>query len=158
MAGRIYAALFFKGDFLMKQKYSILTDTDNGNMTIKEFAELDKGMFSLIFEETYAISKLQAAIDEGKEALIAVIRTPNLYPIAEYVDKIADAVISQLGDTPAEEPVELVFNDIKLMQKAPEKPEDAEDTEEDEDSVEIDSLLDDDKDSAKTDKTHDDDD
>ncbi len=125
----------------MKQKYSIFKDNKSGIITIKEFAELDKGMFSLIFEETYDSAMIQAAIEEGKEALISVIRTPNLYPIAEYAEKIADTVIELFKNTtPAEEPVELVFNDIKLMQK--EKKEETETPEDD--SVEIDDLLDDD--------------
>jgi hypothetical protein len=131
----------------MKQKYSIFKDNESGIVTIKEFAELDKGMFSLIFEETYKNEKIQTAVDEGKEALISVIRTPNLYPIAEYAEKIADTIIEYFKKTPAEEPVELVFNDIKLMQK--EKKETPE-TEE-EKSVEIDDLLDDDSDSSEKD-------
>ena len=132
----------------MKQKYSIFVDKNAETMTIKEFAELDKGMFSLIFEETYNAAKIQSAIMEGKEALIAAIRTPNLYPIAEYVEKIADTVIDQFDSAPSEEPVELVFNDIRLMQKETkeETEDDTEDDTEDEDDVEIDSLLDDDDD------------
>lgn len=127
----------------MKQKYSILKDNKSGIVTIKEFAELDKGMFSLIFEETYENKAIEAAIKEGKEALVAAIRTPNLYPIAEYAEKIADTVIDYFENAPAEEPVELVFNDIKLMQKVKkETPE----TETEEKSVEIDDLLDDDAD------------
>lgn len=127
----------------MKQKYSILKDNKSGIVTIKEFAELDKGMFSLIFEETYENKAIEAAIKEGKEALVAAIRTPNLYPIAEYAEKIADTVIDYFENAPEEEPVELVFNDIKLMQKVKkETPE----TETEEKSVEIDDLLDDDAD------------
>lgn len=134
----------------MKQKYSIFIDNQAGIMTIKEFAELDKGMFSLIFEETYENSMIRAAMEEGKDALIAGIRTPNLYPIAEYVDKIADTIIEQFSNTPSEEPVELVFNDIKLMHKDKAAAE-AEDLEDDE-SVEIDDLLDDDSDDSETDE------
>lgn len=130
----------------MKQKYSILKDNKSGIVTIKEFAELDKGMFSLIFEETYENKAIEAAIKEGKEALVAAIRTPNLYPIAEYAEKIADTVIDYFKNAPEEEPVELVFNDIKLMQKVKkETPE----TETEEKSVEIDDLLDDDDDDEK---------
>jgi hypothetical protein len=127
----------------MKQKYSILKDNKSGIVTIKEFAELDKGMFSLIFEETYENAMIEAAIEDGKDALVSAIRTPNLYPIAEYAEKIADTVIDYFENAPAEEPVELVFNDIKLMQKVKkETPE----TETEEKSVEIDDLLDDDDD------------
>ena len=132
----------------MKQKYSIFKDNESSILTIKEFAELDKGMFSLIFEETYENAMIEAAIEDGKDALVSAIRTPNLYPIAEYAEKIADTIIEYYKKTPAEEPVELVFNDIKLMQK--EKKETPAETE-DEKSVEIDDLLDDDSDSSKKD-------
>jgi len=133
----------------MKQKYSIFIDKNADTMTIKEFAELDKGVFSLIFEETYENPKIQAAIKDGKEALISEIRTPNLYPIAEYVEKIADTVINQFESTPSEAPVELVFNDIRLMQK--EKKADTDEDTKEEDAVEIDSLLEnDDDDSSET--------
>jgi hypothetical protein len=131
----------------MKQKYSIFKDNESSILTIKEFAELDKGMYSLIFEETYENAMIEAAIEDGKDALVSAIRTPNLYPIAEYAEKIADTIIEYFEKTPAEEPVELVFNDIKLMQK--EKKETPET--EDEKSVEIDDLLDDDSDSSKKD-------
>lgn len=132
----------------MKQKYSIFKDNETGTVSIKEFAELDKGMFSLIFEETYANEMIQSAIEEGKNALVSAIRTPNLFPIAEYAEKIADTIIDQFNSsTPAEEPVELVFNDIKLMQK---DKKEAVEKEEDE-SVEIDDLLDDDDDDDSSD-------
>lgn len=135
----------------MKQKYSIFKDNESGTVTIKEFAELDKGLFSLIFEEIYDDKMLQAAIKEGKDALIAVIRTPNLYPIAEYAEKIADTIIDQFKNkAPADEPVELVFNDIKLMQK--EKKETAETETKDDKSVEIDDLLDEDNNASQKDK------
>jgi hypothetical protein len=129
----------------MKQKYSIFKDNKTGTVTIKEFAELEKGLFSLIFEETFDNKILQAAIEEGKDALIAVIRTPDLYPIAEYAEKIADTIIDQFQNTPTEAPIELVFNDIQLMQKEKKETPKAED----EKSVEIDDLLDDDSDSSK---------
>ena len=134
----------------MKQKYSIFKDNKTGTVIIKEFAELDKGLFSLIFEETYDDEVVQAAIKEGKDALITVIRTPNLYPIAEYAEKIADTIIDQFKNkAPAEEPVELVFNDIKLMQKEKKEAAATEPDIKDDKSVEIDDLLDDDSDAPE---------
>jgi hypothetical protein len=141
----------------MKQKYAIFKDTETGTLSIKEYAELDKGMFSLIFEETYKNDAIQAAIASGPNAVISAIRTPNLYPIAEYAEKIAESIISVFEtDSPMDAPVELVFSDIKLMKKikksAEESPVDPEKEDEDEDdSVEIDDLLDDDEDSADID-------
>ncbi|MCK5782961.1 MAG: hypothetical protein KAH06_00820 [Desulfobacterales bacterium] len=131
----------------MKQKYSIFKDNETGTMTIKESAELEKGLFSLVFEETYDNEMVQAAIKEGKAALISVIRKPDLYPIAEYAEKIADTIIEYFEKAPAEEPVELVFNDIQLMQKEKKEIPEAEE----EKSVEIDDLLDDDSDDSEKD-------
>ncbi len=136
----------------MKQKYSIFKDNETGFVTIKEFAELEKGLFSLIFEETYDNAMVQAAIEEGKDALISVIRTPNLYPIAEYAEKIADTIIDQFKNkTPTEEPVELIFNDIKLMQKEKKETAEAEPETEKDKSVELDDLLEDDINSSEKD-------
>ncbi|MEZ4603168.1 MAG: hypothetical protein R2861_07120 [Desulfobacterales bacterium] len=61
----------------------------------------------LNFKETYNAAKIQSAIMEEKEALIAAIRTPNLYPIAEYVEN--DTVIDQFDNAPSEEPVNSCF-------------------------------------------------
>ncbi len=126
----------------MKQKYSILNDKATGKLIIKEYAELDKEHFSLIFEESYDAQEIKAAVKNGKDELISVLRTPNLYPIAEYADKIAEEVILLIkGKSKADEPIELIFNDIDLMKKNEKKPTEAEN----DDAVEIDKLLDDDK-------------
>jgi hypothetical protein len=90
----------------MKQKYAIFRDKDAGTLSIKEYAELDKGLFSLIFEETYKTDAIQSAISGGPAAVIAAIRTPNLYPIAEYAEKIAEAIIQLFEtDAPMEAPL-----------------------------------------------------
>ena len=122
----------------MKQKYAIEKNKETGNLTIKEYAELDKGLFSLIFEESYPGDAISAAIKEGSGAVISVIRTPSLYPIAEYAEKIAEKIIFLFEDAslPAE-PIELVFNDVKLMQKGRKDVV----VEEEETAVEIDDLL-----------------
>jgi len=122
----------------MKQKYAIERNKETGNLTIKEYAELDKGLFSLIFEERYPGEALSAAIKEGPGAVISAIRTPSLYPIAEYAEKIAEKIIETFeSETLSAEPVELVFNDVKLMQKGRKNAVDV-----DEDApVEIDDLL-----------------
>jgi hypothetical protein len=102
----------------MKQKYLIFKNETSENLTIQEFAELDKEMFSLICEETYEAQLIKTALEEGKTKLIAKLRTPNLYPIAEYVDKIADSVIKIYQQPDAGDPVELVFDDVIQMRKS----------------------------------------
>ncbi len=125
----------------MKQKYTILKDEKTGGLTIREHAELSKDMFSLICEETYEAGTVKSAMDESKPVLIDTLRTPNLYPISEYIGQIADAVI-QLYDPTAGKvetgPVELVFDDVELFKKE-EPPTDATN----EASVEIEDLLED---------------
>jgi len=125
----------------MKQKYSILRDKTTDRLIIKEYAELDKEIFSLIFEETYDGKEIEAAVKNGKNELISVLRTPNLYPIAEYADKIAEEVILLVeGKSQKDAPIEVMFNDINLMKKDEKKPAETEN----DDAVEVDKLLDDD--------------
>lgn len=103
----------------MKQKYLIFKNKTSGSLTIQEFAELDKDMFSLICEESYEWQDIQNAMSDGKGRLISKLRTPNLYPIAEYADKIADSVMAiHQGDGATEDPVELVFDDVIHMRKS----------------------------------------
>ncbi len=103
----------------MKQKYSILRDNATGNLMIQEFAELDKDIFSLVCEQTYDMKDIESAASSGKLKLIAKLRTPNLYPIAEYADKIADAVMEMVENKQtADTPVELVFDDIKILRRS----------------------------------------
>jgi hypothetical protein len=76
----------------MKQKYAIVRDDKNKQLIVREFAELDKEILSLLCEETYADKRIRAAIRKGREELIAALRTKNLYPPGIYAKKIADAV------------------------------------------------------------------
>lgn len=124
----------------MKQKYTIRKDENNAKLTIQEFAELDKDLFSLVCEESYDEPKIDSAIREGKGPLISVLRTPNMYPIAEYADKIADSVIGLYQPDQEEAVVEIVFDDVQMLKKGngiiPSEEED----------MEIDTLLDEDQD------------
>ncbi|MFO8111063.1 MAG: hypothetical protein R6T92_01005 [Desulfosalsimonadaceae bacterium] len=126
----------------MKQKYTLLKDKKTGGLTIQEHAELSKDLFSLICEETYDAETIKNAMGESKAILIDTLRTPNLYPISEYIEQIADKVISLYdASTKSKEasPVELVFDDVALFKK------DAAPGEiENEESVEIEDLLEDD--------------
>ena len=78
----------------MKQKYLILKDNDKKALIIREFAELDKEILSPLCEETYDAKVIHSAIKAGKETLIRVLRTKNMYPPGIYANQIADAVLS----------------------------------------------------------------
>lgn len=100
----------------MKQKYTIVRDDKNKQLIIREFAELDKEILSLLCEETYDQKAIRAAIKSGKEDLISALRTNNLYPPGIYAEKIADAV-KELFATKDKEAEDLFFDDLELLTK-----------------------------------------
>ena len=100
----------------MKQKYTIIRDDKNKQLIIREFAELDKEILSLLCEETHDEKRIRAAIRKGREALIAAIRTNNLYPPGIYADKIADTV-KNLYAAKAKATEDLFFDDRELLAK-----------------------------------------
>jgi len=102
----------------MKQKYVILKDAEKKNLIIREHAELDKEIYSLLCEETYGDSNVMKAISGGKEVLIAALRTNNFYPPLLQADKISDAVMAVYasGNT---QPVEIYIDDIEHLAQEP---------------------------------------
>jgi hypothetical protein len=103
-----------KGNTVMKQKYLIVNDKKNKQFKIQEFAELDKDSLSLLCEETYDYKTIKSAITLGEDALIAALRTNNLYPPGSYAHQIAVAVIG-LHKSKTRSSVELFFDDIELL-------------------------------------------
>jgi hypothetical protein len=99
----------------MRQKFEIMK-SENHQLKIREFAELDKETFSLLCEEEYAEEKIKTAIKEGKEALVNALRTKNMYPPGIYAEKIADTVI-RIFNNGEDQPQELLFNDVDLLAK-----------------------------------------
>jgi hypothetical protein len=126
----------------MKQKYTIIKDDKNKQLIIREFAELDKEILSLLCEETYDQKVIRAAIKSGKDDLISALRTNNLYPPGIYAKKIADAV-KELYATRGKESEELFFDDLELLARVKEpKSRTAEEPVEKQDE-ELDDLLED---------------
>jgi hypothetical protein len=105
-----------KKDERMKQKFLISKENDKKKLIIKEFAELDKERLSLLCEEEYDNKIIKSAVSQGKEALIAELRTNNMYPPGVYAEKIAQAVIDIFGSKDSQS-IELSFNDIDLLIK-----------------------------------------
>jgi hypothetical protein len=135
----------------MKQKYLILKDEAKKALIIKEFAELDKEIFSLLCEQTYQDKDINAAIKDGMEALIATLRTPNMYPIERYAVQIAEEVIdlykskeadSKEADSKEADSKEVFFDDRDILIEDREAPELLDD--DSSEAVEIDGLLEDD--------------
>ena len=98
----------------MKQKYTIVRDDQNNRLIIREFAELDKQILSLLCEETYDSKMIHAAIKQGSSHLISALRTNNLYPPGIYAAKIAESV-TDLYATKGQESVDLFFDDLELL-------------------------------------------
>jgi len=103
-------------EIIMKQKYTIVRDDKNKQLIIREFAELDKEVLSLLCEEKYEQKAIRAAAKSGKEDLISALRTNNLYPPGIYAEKIADAV-KELLTTKGKESEDLFFDDLELLTK-----------------------------------------
>jgi hypothetical protein len=133
----------------MKQKYSIVRDTANRQLIIREFAELDKEIMSLLCEETYEDKTVSSAIKSGKEDLIAALRTKNLYPPGIYAEKIADTVV-EIYASKDKESVDLFFDDNELLIKEQEAAAAAEKVEEE--STDLDEVLEDEFEESYEDK------
>jgi hypothetical protein len=125
----------------MKQKYAIIRDDDQKTLVVREYAELDKEMMSLLCEETYSQDKISAAIKAGPLAVITAIRTNNMYPPTLFAQAIAQAITGLLTEG-GNQSAELFFDDKDLFnQEIILPPEAAE--EEVEEEVDVDELLDD---------------
>jgi hypothetical protein len=133
----------------MKQKYTIHKDVESKRLIIKEYAELDKEILSLLCEESYNDDQVVSAIQSGKDALVRVLRTRNMYPPSAIVSRIAAAVVS-LYDNGNQQPIDIIFDDKELF----EKEDTAEEAEAviDADEEDIDDLLEDEIDDAYEDK------
>ena len=122
----------------MKQKYSILKDDKKNKLIIREYAELDKEILSLLCEEIYDNESIETAIAKGKETLISTLRTKALFPISIYAEKIAEAVIN-MYEHENDQSAELFFNDRDIIAKDRRAP--VVEVEVESDPAEIDELL-----------------
>ncbi|UCF89964.1 MAG: hypothetical protein JSW39_16880 [Desulfobacterales bacterium] len=128
----------------MKEKYLLIKDDKNKELTIKEFAEIDKDIFALLCAETYSAQEIESAIGNSRPGLTSVIRTKNFYPPGLVADKIAESV-AQLYASGTEESLEVLFDDKEFFIQSQEEFEAVEDIEGDLDEAEdeLDGLLDD---------------
>jgi hypothetical protein len=114
----------------MRQKYLISQAGDNNDLTIKEYAVVDKEIkkkstpivqeenYSFLCEEIYDGTVIISSISKGQDSLIRTLRTRNLFPIGALMDKIAESVIA-LYDDDEEQAVELLFDDVEVLEPKP---------------------------------------
>jgi hypothetical protein len=104
---------------------------------------------SFICEERHELAKIETAVEKGREAVIAELRTDNMYPPILYAQTIADVIIEKMTDSGLGEQ-EIVFDDSSYISKDLQR-SGAEEEIEEEDG-DIDDLLDDDLDDEYNDK------
>ncbi len=126
----------------MKQKYAIIRDDDQLKLIVREYAELDKEMMSLLCEETYDQDAIVTALKNGRQAVIDAIQTNNMYPPTIFAEPIAKA-IEGLFEEGGNSSAELFFDDKEFFIKETEVVA-AEPEEDVEDEVAVDELLADD--------------
>ena len=110
----------------MRQKYLISRDGANHKLKIREYAITDRDMkkaaspmlqtanYAYLCEETYENEIIISSISKGMNALIAILRTHNIFPIEPYVTKIAESVVA-LYQSSEDGSVELFFDDKDLV-------------------------------------------
>jgi hypothetical protein len=110
----------------MRQKYIISRNGADSKLKIMEYAIIDKNMrkvassmlqkdnFSFLCEETYESKAILGSIAKGMSALVAILRTNNIFPIEPYANKIAESVMS-LYNSAENGSVELFFDDIAFV-------------------------------------------
>lgn len=113
----------------MQQRYDISVNAETNRLSIKEFTILERPSrkqgytdssqleYSLIHEQTYDGDVIRTAIDNGKEALIAALRSDNFYPIQSTADNIAEKVIGVFENT-SEPFFKLYTDDLALLSGA----------------------------------------
>ena len=114
----------------MRQKYFISREDVKDKLKIREYAIIqktpknvvfsapNKETFSFLCEETYEGSTIVSSIHEGRDALVATLRTRNMFPIRPHAIKIAESVM-ELYDSEGDHSVELFFDDVDLFEKKP---------------------------------------
>jgi hypothetical protein len=75
---------------------------------------LKKEYFAFLCEETYESEIIVNSISKGMNALVATLRTNNIFPIEPYVTKIAESVMA-LYNSSKDGSVELFFDDVDLV-------------------------------------------
>ncbi len=113
----------------MRQKFVISRDGTRNELNIKEYAVIDKNLkkvaativqkesFTFLCEETYKSEAIVNSISKGTTALIASLRTHNMFPIEPNATRIAESVTA-LYNSSENDSVELFFDDIELFSVA----------------------------------------
>jgi hypothetical protein len=95
----------------LKQKYLISVSPETEKLTIREYAELEKGEYAFICEEVHDINDFRNAKEGGAEGMVSVVRRPNMYPRQDFGERIAQEIINLLDDESGEAYREILIDD-----------------------------------------------
>ena len=98
----------------MKFKYSIHKDNPNQDLTITEYANLDKEILTAIGGEVYKGDTILKAMTQGDNALISLLRTKNMFPPNLLARRIAET-IRELYQRPDDQSIELFFDENDII-------------------------------------------
>lgn len=144
----------------VKQKYTLTIDLKGKELSIREYAEIEKEEFAFVCEEIYAIDDFKNSMSEGAVGLVPIIRRPNMYPRQDFCEKIAQGIIDLLNDDSGETKSEIMINDKDAFESAEEDidprvvledEDDDEENDSDDTELDIDGTLDDDDKTEETD-------
>ena len=110
----------------MRQKYMISQNGKQSNLTIKEYAVVNKDLkkvdtsllrddhYTFLFEENYDGPMIKRSIAEGEDAVLRALRTPSMFPIKPFAAKMVESVI-KLYKSKGKDSVTLFFDDVDLV-------------------------------------------
>lgn len=92
----------------------ILKSDDGKSIVIKEYAEIDKELFSVLCEQHYDIKEIETAVKKGKSSLLSMIRNRNFFPPIESTGQILEG-IENLLRSGSNETIEIEINDSENL-------------------------------------------
>ncbi len=98
----------------MKHKYIIQKNRADEAFSIKEYAELDKEMFSFVCEEKYDTKLFQDLLTKGTKSFLTLLRTQNFFPPKQFVERIVQSIVPLL-ESAEQDSVELLCDDAEFL-------------------------------------------
>ncbi|MFO7964977.1 MAG: hypothetical protein R6U50_13725 [Desulfobacterales bacterium] len=124
----------------MKQKYIVSKSESGKQLIIREFAEIDKDIFSQMCEVSYDFEAVRSAILSGSDHFASVIRNRNFFPPITTVQQIF-AEMDGISGLNQNESIEIFTDDTDILAEQGEAYDLLDDLEEDTDK--LDELLED---------------
>lgn len=91
---------------------------ETNKLSIREYAELEKGEFAFVCEEVHDIDDFRNVMEGGAKDLVSLVRRPNMYPRQDFGEKIAQGIIDLLNDESGATSSEIMINDIDAFIEA----------------------------------------